>query len=302
MNPLATTRLAPEDNYQPTRHSLKPLQLSEIPGAMDRMGWPIAARLMRRWFSNKNSVMIENVRNGRISPLTLSPREYDDKIVKLDWALRYPRCAEAYDRLLANWASPKGVEALKIQLTKQGWHQGKQSPVRLGYAPYTGHPLVTARELHATCQMNLSIFGKRDDTLDDMYGALGVAVCYAAVVGYTGQSASGRDIFVVDQLGCYIRDTYDFNDGGFTPEPLGVWSRDRCLTKAETVEYFALLSGAGRDSLFAQHSELAARYPGFVPVFNGDFRRWREAHNSGGDFLVFSDVRWHQPIAREIQL
>jgi len=301
MNPLASTKLAPESSYQPTRHSLNPLQLSEIPTAMDRMGWATAARLMRRWFSNPKYGMDEDVRNGKISPLTLSTEQYDDQIVKLDWALRYPRCAEAYDRLLANWASPKGVEALKGRLKRQGWRPGRQHMVRLGYDPDIGQPYQTARALHATCQMNLSTFGRRDDTLDDMYGALGNAVCYAAVVGHTVMSSSGHDIFIVDRLGCYIRDTYDFNDDGLTPEPLGVWSRERCLAKAETVEYFALLSGSG-DSLFANHSELAARYPGFVPVFNGDFRRWRKVRNSGGDFLVFSDVRWHPPAMREIAL
>jgi hypothetical protein len=258
MNPLVTTKLAPESGYQPTRHSLSPLQLSEIPTAMDRMGWATAARLMRRWFGNPPYAMSNAVRAGKTSPLELSQEYYDDHIVTMDWALHYPRCSSAHDRLMLNWANPNGVDRLTKLLKKQGWHPGLSTPVMLGYDMQTGQAYTTARALHANCQTNLSLFGARSDVLDDMYGALGTAVCYLAAVGHTALSSGGRDIFVVDRLGCYIRDTYDFTDGGLVPEPLGVRSRDRCLTKAETMEFMALLSSRG-DSLFRLRARLQRR-------------------------------------------
>lgn len=62
---------------------------------------------------------------------------------------------------------------------------------------------------------------------------------------------------------------------------LGIWSRERVLSKAKSLVY-ATSSPMSR-ALF---------FPGFVPVRNIDFRRWQAAHNSGGDFFVFSDVLW----------
>ena len=39
--------------------------LDEIPGAMGKMGWQVAAKMMRRWFSNSPAyVMQENIRDG----------------------------------------------------------------------------------------------------------------------------------------------------------------------------------------------------------------------------------------------
>lgn len=36
----------------------------------------------------------------------------------------------------------------------------------------------------------------------------------------------------------------------------------------------------------------AAKYSGFVPVKNEDFRKWQDKNMSGGDFFVSSDVKW----------
>ena len=38
-----------------------------------------------------------------------------------------------------------------------------------------------------------------------------------------------------------------------------------------------------------------AMFNGFVPVHNSDFRDWQRKHRTGGDFFVFSDVKWVQP-------
>ncbi|WP_415846500.1 DUF6402 family protein [Vibrio aerogenes] len=40
----------------------------------------------------------------------------------------------------------------------------------------------------------------------------------------------------------------------------------------------------------------AVSFPGmYLPVSNHDFRAWQDKHNSGGDFLVFSDILWMPP-------
>ena len=31
-----------------------------------------------------------------------------------------------------------------------------------------------------------------------------------------------------------------------------------------------------------------------MPLYNDDFRRWQKAHNAGGDFVVYSDIKWYR--------
>lgn len=51
-------------------------------------------------------------------------------------------------------------------------------------------------------------------------------------------------VFLVEKLGFYLKDTYDFLDQGSTSEPLGIWSRERILNKEETAVYMSsYLSG-----------------------------------------------------------
>ncbi|WP_338111607.1 DUF6402 family protein [Rosenbergiella australiborealis] len=93
---------------------------------------------------------------------------------------------------------------------------------------------------------------------------------------------------MVESVGYYLKDTYDFIDNGY-PEPLGIWSKDRTLSKAESSVYLSSYLSGFWGLLFRKFS-------GFVPVFNEYFRKWQKKHNSGGDYIVFSDVYWTEPL------
>lgn len=282
---VTTTRPSGTDNGHVVKLDI--LHLDDIPGAMDAMGWPVSARMMRRWFANPLWQMPAAVRNGEISPMTLEPSQYDDQIIRMDWVLGYPRAREACQWLLANWATPAGVKRLRERLINIGWHEGRRNVIRLG----STH--LSARELEAISQVNYAEFGSKLDILDDLYGALGIALLKLAVVGQT-LPVLGGSVFRVERVGIYVRDTYDFSDS-WPPEPLGVWGRSRCLSKAETAAYMAsYMAGA--------FGALAREFSGFVPVFNRDFRRWQRAQRSGGDFMVYSDVKWLDAPVREIPL
>jgi hypothetical protein len=155
------------------------------------------------------------------------------------------------------------------------------------------------------CQMNFKAFGGLSDTLDDFFGAINKATMKVAVVGEASYSYEKKcDVFKVERLGFYIRDTYDFNEDGEGLKAwlndlagLGVWSKDRTLSKADTaiyrVNYDAVKNKIGTIPMrVAAALLLAARYPGFVPVDNGDFRKYQDKINKGGDYFVFSDVYW----------
>jgi hypothetical protein len=137
--------------------------------------------------------------------------------------------------------------------------------------------------MDAICQLNFIKFGDNWDTLDDMYGALGSATLKIGAVGKafrTSDPLTGRskDFFHVEHLGFYIRDNYDFNGLQY----LGSWTKDRVLTKSETV-----LTTTAHGLV----AVLATRGP-FATVWNGDFRKYRNLKGQGGDFVLYSDVLW----------
>lgn len=282
---LATSVTSPKANTAGREHLVDVFHIDEIPGAMDKMGWVVAAKMMRRWFDTKpDYAMTNQVRDGTVPPSALKPSQYDDQIIKMDWALGFSRCVPMFEDLVMHWNSPKGITRLKGCLEDAGWTRGASISL--------GSTRMCARELEETSQVNFSKFGQAMDTLDDMYGALGNAIFKLAVVGRTKQSAVyGREVFEVDKLGVYIRDTYDFTDDFHGSEPLGIWSRKRILNKLETAAYL------GYSPVM-----IAQTFQGFVPVFNRHFRRWQQVHKEGGDFVVYSDVMWLPSPIREVPI
>lgn len=286
--PVATSTTSPTRITEGKEVKVDVLHLDEIPGAMDKMGWKVSAKMMRRWFSNSPAyVMPENLRSGDgVDYRTLPASQIDDQIIKMDWMLGFPRVAEAVNSLCRDWNSANGIARLKTKCLKDaGWQSGKI--VNLGKG------LNSAKDLEMCAQVNFREFGQYSDTFDDLYGAVFKATLKLAVVGKASYSSRlGQDIFEIEKLGIYVRDTYDFNSAWFNDAAagLGIWSRDRLLNKAETIEYRVNQANAP-----AGWMANYIKYRGFVPVKNRDFRRWQEKHSTGGDFFVFSDVKWVEP-------
>ena len=209
--------------------------------------------------------------------------------------MRYPQVREAVAYLRQQWNSRAGINKLRTKLFRHGWERGQSFAL--------GSKRMSAYQLDYICQMNMWPFGSIWDTLDDFYGAIFKATLKVAVVGNAYRKLhgadQGKDFFKVDALGFYIRDTYDFNVGWFEDEfmGLGVWSKERCLSKAEMAE-FQVHSASGPASLIKRH----LRFPHFVQVQNRDFRRWQHAHNAGGDFFVFSDVLWEPYYGPDLEI
>jgi hypothetical protein len=167
------------------------------------------------------------------------------------------------------------VKLLKKRLETAGWNG--EDAFDLGF--YN----MSAVQMDAICQLNFKNFGDEWDTLDDMYGALGSATLKIGAVGKAFRTSDpltgcSKDFFHVEHLGLYIRDNYDFNGLQY----LGSWTKDRVLTKSETVLTTTV------PGLVAV---LASRGP-FARVWNGDFRKYRNLKGQGGDFVLYSDVLW----------
>ena len=264
-------------NTPPKKVVLEPLALSRLPGAMRSMGWHTSAALMQRWFDSPAWEMPEEWKatNKQPDPMSLAVAQCDDRIVRMEWAMKFQRCRDAIKDIESKLTTPKAIKLLKQRLKAAGGH--RKPSLELGFYG------MSAIQMDTICQLNVSGLGDTWDTLDDMYGALGKATLKVGVVGKLfniPNSTTGNleYFFQVEYLGLYIRDHYDFNG----PQYLGSWTENRVLTKNET---FLLGYPSGLIAV------LASRGP-FATVWNGDFRAFRDKTGRGGDFVIYSDIFW----------
>ncbi|RYX98092.1 MAG: hypothetical protein EOO28_00715 [Comamonadaceae bacterium] len=284
--PLMTTVMTPASQTKGVRVDVDVLYLDDIPKAMDKMGWTVSAQLMRRWFATRPAyVMPSSIRGGittghnPINYELLPKSQVEDQIVKMNWLLEYESALQTFEELCQGWNTPSGILKLHERLTRMGWSSGKS--IKLGSKK------MTALQLDVSAQVNRRIFGEYSDVFDDLYGAIFKATMKLASVGKAARSwISKRDVFEIDSMGIYIRDTYDFNVEGYADQlyGLGIWSRERLLTKRETLIFKS-------STVFIN----SLAFPGFVSVKNSDFSRWQKQRNEGWDFFLFSDVKWVTP-------
>ncbi|WP_039046579.1 MULTISPECIES: DUF6402 family protein [Plesiomonas] len=281
---VASTKLSPSVNTKGQDVKVDIFHLDQIPDAMDKMGWKVAPQLMRHWFSITPAFKFtKDIKDKFITgDARLIPEDrVNDTIVKMAWALPYIQ-GKLQEKMKA-WNSTAGIKLLRQRLIRAGYSANMRIPLGMSDS---------ARVLDATAQVNTIGVGGLLDTIDDWYGAIGNASLKFAVSGYSG-AHHGRPAFFVDRVGVYLKDTYDFVDEGkYISEPLGVWSKNGVLTKAGTTAYLASYGSA----LFGI---LAREWSGFVPIYNSDFRNWQDKHNAGGDFIVFSDVLWLNPLPNQ---
>jgi hypothetical protein len=116
----ALTRIAVVERAPPLADP--PFQLCQIPDVMEHtLCWPTAAALMRRWFSHGAYTMTRIEKEGEADPSILPPKQIDSSIVKLQWALGFPRPLSAYeDSLRGGWNTSRGRELLarRIQVAR----------------------------------------------------------------------------------------------------------------------------------------------------------------------------------------
>ncbi len=210
--------------------------------------------------------------------LSQLPSAYlDDTTVTMQWALGFARVQSAMARLQANWASPAAITLLKQRVVRQ-------SPGRIQECWRFGDLSKPARILDETCQVNYAVFGRWSDPLDDFYGAMGEAQIKLAVSGMVIARGPVHARIEIDELGFYLRDSYDFNDGNsFISQPLGCWGFDGMQCGVRTN-----LDVPISETVVDEEPSVVQGYKYIVQ--NSDFRRWSERNQRGGDFMVLSNV------------
>lgn len=286
---VSSTTTTKEQEHKEKKVSVDFFHIDMIPSAMRKMGWEMAPKLMEQWFSispaysfNKESKTEFLNFDARNIPLS----KVNDNIVKMVWANQFPQVKNGINELRSSWNTINSRKVLKKHISNIKLSEGET--VKFGFSD-------DVKELDATTQANFLIIGSKFDAVNDWYGAIGNCNLKVCVRG-TVNLLNGVHTLTIEFLGFYIKDTYDFLDddkfGIDIPESLGVWGKDRILNKAETLSYMSSY-GSGAFGL------LVRMFYGFVPVFNSDFRKWQNKHNTGGDYIVFSDVLWMPPLDKD---
>lgn len=123
-------------------------RLDDIPGVMrSRLGWPVAATLMERWFRGAAfEVTLPTKLSMPPQQLHQLPTsQLDETTVTMQWALGFARVQTAMSSLQAQWNSPAGIHRLRTQVNEQAI--GQPRPWRFGNM---NQP---AKVLDHTCQV-----------------------------------------------------------------------------------------------------------------------------------------------------
>lgn len=254
----------------PAAACFKNLNLVEIPLAMRKAGYSTGAALMERWFIGESFVLPKQWKDASVLGIdqrTIPDKYISDTIVKMQWVFGYERALKMYHELKASVTGNLTMQSLQRSqeelfrcLKIGGMFTDKTMQFGIG----------GVRNIHETAHVNSRAVAsnnweKLTDPLDDMYCALGAFTLHLAAAGtvvpVSDKKAGVTHKININKLGFYIRDNYDFN----SDQPLGLWDHD----------------GPSR----IPSTRLAL-------VENASFTKWRTLHRHGGDFLVFSDVRW----------
>ena len=254
-------------------------RITDIPDVMQlKKGWPVAAQLMRRWFASPPYTMPVEVKNNRATASTLSSSNLETRVVTMAWALRFPRVKTACHALVESWASPAGLQELRKQILRTRPTAGGDKPWRFG--DLSRSPVA----LDNMGQVNFREVGAMTDPLDDFYGSLGKATLKIAVTGMVQQN-NGRYRIEIDEVGLYLRDTYEFNDdkSSFMSQALGYWGFNG-VERSPQVRWDIAI-----DEKFVNETSEETR-DSMYAVQNDDFRAYRQKYKRGGDFVIYSDV------------
>jgi len=270
--------------------------ISDIPAAMDKMKWPTSAALMRRWFAGKPWAT-ENGGMDAASKLHQKevPEQYiDDSIVKMSWLLSFERVQKDYAYLKSMWNSPNAQKQIRFAIIK------KYKDHADGKYPVVFNSAREAEEFGYSNTVSVTMAQWRMDVLDDLRGAL---ANYNLRVIAQGQVviAAKKIEFVVDGLGFYVEDSYDFGDGSdFISQPLGFWNFNGTVIPPEAAarnvsinsNQTAIMETGVLDA--ADVAEVFKELEGerFYLIQNSDFVEYRQCHGKGGDFRVLSDIKY----------
>lgn len=229
------------------------LKITDIPSVMDAQRWPVAAKLLRRWFALPSN----SIPSKGLPSLDL---------VTMDWVLKFERAKSVYNDIfrLGLWKSP----AARLEMGKVLRRKKLVNALCSTNYARTDFSLPISHNDHI---QYMSVGGNSwemaTSEIDHLTAALARFNFHVVVHGLiTGPATpGGLAQLQAHEVGVYVRDSYDFNDASGEDQDLGNWDSDD--------------NSVGRTWM-----------NGGTNVRNSDFRTWRTANKRGGDYLIYSDV------------
>ncbi len=302
--------------------------LQDVPGAMEKMRWPMAAKVARKWFAGPSHIY--NDKPDSEQPL-------DDTTITLNWVLKYGKVKERLSELLfEDIYSEKALPLIRrkiLQHVTKNFTDAKSLSPNLSFETAVINSDI--RQFHVDWQIQK----KKISTFDTLNGAtptdlsatLGNFLLYAAIgrvevssekfFKYERKPAE----YCIDSMATlthiyiYLKDNYSFNDTDpSNSQYLGHWNKGGMITsyvlaandligqihpswKArldnnDTIEearinwdYLSVKKEVGKP-VDARRGFFGKFLEKDVywPVYNRSYNEWRAKHKRGEDFMIYS--------------
>lgn len=310
-----------------THEKISEFDLQDVPEAMEKMGWHVAAHLARKWFAGPSHIF-----NNKPD----SEQPWDDKIVTLQWALRNEGVqAKLRDLLVDDIYSDKAVALLKNKILRQVSDEFRTTKSARPTSSFTARIINSdIRQFHLDWQFQRrkvnTFHGSSWLTPTEVTAALGNFALYAAVGRFEIQ---GERYFnykkapyeycmdaeaILTHVYIYIKDNYSFNDDDPSKSQyLGHWNRTGMVTSylMNTNEFLGLVNSQWKTTIKTDNEERLhidwdylsfgdeIKYPidtrtsfwkkllkndVYWPVYNSSFNEWRKKKERGQDFMIYS--------------
>jgi hypothetical protein len=117
----ARSTLSPSSNRQGAVTQLRQFKITDIPAAMDKMNWPVAAALMRHWFQGNpwpttDGGMSSEVKNHNTWP---NAQYIEESIVRMNWVLGFERARAAVAALRKNWCNSNAIPIIHKKINQR---------------------------------------------------------------------------------------------------------------------------------------------------------------------------------------
>lgn len=292
-------QLTPSSDKTPVEVSVDEFKITDIPDVMTKMGWTQAARLMQRWFDGQSYEMAVDEKEGLLDVKAISKEKFFDDL-EFDWLISSSQhTGEVVKDLFLKVTNPsqynefigrrKGLTQLApgllqfmARLKILGVLDEGNKDLKRGMYDYS---TLSAKELEVTTQYNFKSIGisaweKITNPLDDVYGTLGGFVIKFAVTKFTTTSKTklAPATLRVDEVGCYIRDTYEFLNESSKDQFLGYWSSEG-VVKPGPIAFLQ------KPEAYESGGKL------YYKVTNDSYNRYRAENGKGGDLFVYSTVK-----------
>lgn len=257
-----------------------PFTLRDIPETMRSKSWTVGAAMMDRWFGGEAWSMSPQEKTGSLPITAITADKIETKLATMRWALTFGRVNSVHHHLLNSWSTPTRLAASQNRIRQLLALWVKTNKVPDGQSFRFGDLGQSVATIETTCQINFDVTrSSMWDPLDDFYAAIGDCSLKLAVTG-TATAKDGGFTLAIDEVGTYLRDTYDF----IGDQELGYWSR-------YGVEKF--LFPPIRIPLDPKTADNDGDWDrgNYYQVNNGSFRAYRTLYGEGRDFFIHSDVQ-----------